>query len=54
MVNGFYSSDDMGKDPWLEVQWTLRSGDREILCTRMLNPRYADADLQIFKSRVRR
>ena len=54
MVNGFYSSDDMGKNPWLEVQWTLRSGDREILCTRMLNPRYADADLQIFKSRVRR
>ena len=53
-MNGFYSSDDMGRDPWLEVQWTLRSGDREIVCTRMINPRYSAADLQLFKSRVRR
>jgi hypothetical protein len=54
MANGFYSSDDMGKDPWLEVQWTLRDGATEVVCTRMINPRYPSADLQLFRSRVRR
>lgn len=54
VLEGFYSSDDMGKDPWLEIQWTLWRGDREIVCTRMINPRYSAADLALFKSRVRR
>lgn len=54
MASGFYSSDDMGKDPWLEVQWTLRDGATEVVCTRMINPRYPAADLQLFRSRVQR
>jgi hypothetical protein len=54
MVNGFYCSDDMGKDPWLEVQWTVSAGDRQVVCTRMINPRYPAVDLQLFRSRVRR
>ena len=54
MVNGYYSSADMGRDSWLEVQWTLRCGDREMVCTRMINPRYSPEDLKLFRSRVRR
>jgi hypothetical protein len=54
MANGFYSSDDMGKNPCLEVQWTLRDGATEVVCTRMINPRYPEADLRLFRSRMRR
>ena len=54
MANGFYSSDDMGKNPCLEAQWTLRDGATEVVCTRMINPRYPEADLRLFRSRMRR
>jgi hypothetical protein len=54
LVNGFYSSDDMGKNPWLEAQWTLRDGATEVVCTRMIHPRYSEEDLRLFRSRVRR
>ena len=45
MANGFYSADDMGKHPWLEAQWTLRDGATEVVCSRMIHPRYTEADL---------
>ena len=54
VANGFYSSDDMGYNPWLEAQWMLRDGTTEVICARMINPRYSEADLRLFRSRARR
>lgn len=41
-VEASFTEEDMGDDPWLEVQWQLRQGDKERLCARMIRPLWRD------------